>query len=232
MFTNADSVRMYKNGRFLKEYVPHNDAFENLKNSPILIDDYIGNAIVENENYSSKQAELLKRALNHIALYGYGQLPPKILWIAAKCLVLYRMSMDEIVGLYTKYIGDWGGTATEYRFEAVKDGKVVKTVVKTTMNKPSLAVEVSTHILEEKNSYDVAAVRIRAVDEHENTLPYCGEALELSVEGPIELIGPKVIPLRGGMSGTYVKTIGESGKAKLTIFNPQLGEVKVEFEIK
>lgn len=231
MFTNADSVRMYKNGRFLKEYVPHNDAFKNLKNSPILIDDYIGNAIVENENYSSKQAELLKRALNHIALYGYGQLPPKILWIAAKCLVLYRMSMDEIVALYTKYIGDWGGTATEYRFEAVKDGKVVKMVVKTTMNKPSLAVEVSTHILEEKNSYDVAAVRIRAVDEYENTLHYCGEALELSVEGPIELIGPKVIPLRGGMSGTYVKTIGESGKAKLTIFNPQLGEMKVEFEV-
>lgn len=140
---------MCKNGRFLKEYVPHNDAFKNLKNSPILIDDYIGNAIVENENYASKQAELLKRALNHIALYGYGQLPPKILWIAARCLVLYRMSMDEIVGLYTKYIGDWGGTATEYRFEAVKDGKVVKTVVKTTMNKPSLAVEVSTHILED-----------------------------------------------------------------------------------
>ena len=115
--------------------------------------------------------------------------------------------------------------------KAVKDGEVVKTVIKTTMNKPSLAVEVSSHVLVEKNSYDVAAVRIRAVDENDNTLYYCGEALELSVEGPIKLIGPRIVPLRGGMSGTYVKTIGEKGTGILTISNPQLGNRKVVFNI-
>ena len=231
MFTNADSVKMYKNDRFLKEYVPHSETFKHLKYSPILIDDYIGNAIVENEKYSPKVAEMLKTVLNHIALYGYGQLPFRLLWIAFQCIVLHHMSMDEVVALYTKYIGDWGGTATQYRFEAIKNGEVVKTVVKSTMNKPSLAVEVSSHVLEEKNSYDVAAVRIRAVDENENILNYCGEALELSVEGPIELIGPRMIPLRGGMTGTYVRTIGKKGKGVLNITNPQLGKVKVEFTV-
>ena len=232
IFTNADSVKMYKNGRFLKEYVPHNDTFKHLKKSPILIDDYIGNAIEENETFSSKQAQMLKAALNYIALYGYGKLPPRIMWIAAKCLTIYRMTMEDIVALYTKYIGDWGGTATEYKFEAIKDGKVVKTVTKTTMNKPSLNVKVSSAKLIEKNSYDVAAVRIYTVDENENTLFYCNEPLELSVEGPIELIGPKITTLRGGMGGTYVKTIGESVKAVLTISNPQLGNVKIEFDVK
>ena len=231
MFTNADSVKMYKNGRFLKEYVPHNDTFQHLTNSPILIDDYIGNAIEENEKFSKKQAEMLKTALNYIALYGYGKLPPRILWIAARCLTIYRMSMEDIVSLYTKYIGDWGGTATEYKFEAIKDGKVVKTVSKTTMDKPALKANVSTYVLKEKNSYDVAAVRIRAVDENENTLYYCNEPLEFSVEGPIEIIGPKITSMRGGMGGTYVKTTGESGKAILTISNPQLGDVKIEFEV-
>ena len=231
MFTNADSVKMYKNGRFLKEYVPHNDTFQHLKNSPILIDDYIGNAIEENENFSKKQAEILKTALNYIALYGYGKLPPRILWIAARCLTIYRMSMEDIVSLYTKYIGYWGGTATEYKFEAIKDGKVVKTVIKTTMDKPSMKAKVSSYVLKEKNSYDVAAVRIRAVDENENTLYYCNEPLELSVEGPIEIIGPKITSLRGGMGGTYVKTTGKSGKGILTVSNPQLGDVKIEFEV-
>ena len=113
MFTNADSVKMYKNGRFLKEYVPHNAAFQHLKKSPILIDDYIGNAIEENEN----------------------------------------------------------------------------------------------------------------------TLYYCNEPLEFSVEGPIEIIGPKITSLRGGMGGTYVKTTGEGGKAILSISNPQLGNVKLEFDV-
>ena len=232
IFTNADSVKMYKNGRFLKEYVPHSETFKHMKYSPILVDDYIGNAIVENERFTSKQAEILKTALNYIALYGYGQMPPKILWMAFRCMVFYRMSREEIVDLYTKYIGDWGGTATEYRFEAVKDGKVVRCVTKTTMNKPGLAVEVSSRILEEKNSYDVAAIRIRAVDENQNILHYCSEPLELAVEGPIELIGPRMVPLRGGMTGTYVKTTGKSGKGILTISNPQLGEVKIEFEVK
>ncbi len=232
IFSNADSVKMYKNGRFLKEYIPKDDKFPHLKNSPILIDDYIGDALLENEEFSKRQSEMLKTALNHIALYGYGQLPFKIMWIAAQCFVVYRMTMDEIVALYTKYIGDWGGSATEYKFEALKDGKVVKTVIKTTMDKPSLAVEVSSHVLEEKNSYDVAAIRIRAVDENENTLYYCGEPLKLSVEGPIELMGPEIVPLRGGMTGTYVKTTGEKGGAVLTISNPQLGEVKVKFDVK
>ena len=232
IFTNADSVKMYKNGRFLKEYVPHSETFKHMKYSPILVDDYIGNAIVENERFTSKQAEILKTALNHIALYGYGQMPPKILWMAFRCMVFYRMSREEIVDLYTKYIGDWGGTATEYRFEAVKDGKVVRCVTKTTMNKPGLAVEVSSRVLEEKNSYDVAAIRIRAVDENQNILHYCSEPLELAVEGPIELIGPRMVPLRGGMTGTYVKTTGKSGKGILTISNSQLGEVKIEFEVR
>lgn len=232
IFSNADSVRMYKNDRFLKEYIPKNNKFPHLKNSPILIDDYIGDAIMENEGFSKRQADMVKTALNHIALYGYGQLPPRILWIAAQCLVVYHMTMDEIVSLYTKYIGDWGGTATQYRFEAIKDGKVVKVVRKTTMDKPNIKVNVSKTVLEEKNSYDVAAIRIQAVDENENTLYYCSEALKLSVEGPIQLIGPDMVPLRGGMSGTYVKTTGEQGEAVLTISNPQLGEVKVEFEVK
>ena len=232
MFTNADSVRMYKNDKFLKEYIPKSEKFPHLKSSPVLIDDYIGNAIIENEKFSKRQAELLKTALNYIALYGYGNLPLKILWIAAQCFVVYHMSMDEIVSLYTKYIGDWGGEATRYRFEAVKDGKVVKTVIKTTMEQPGMKVNVSKTILEDGNSYDAAAIRIQAVDENENILSYCGEALKLSTEGPIELIGPDVIPLRGGMTGTYVKTTGEKGKAVLTIYNPQLGEVKVNFEVK
>ena len=99
------------------------------------------------------------------------------------------------------------------------------------MDKPALKANVSSSVLKEKNSYDVAAVRIRAVDENENTLYYCNEPLELSVDGPIEIIGPKITSLRGGMGGTYVKTTGESGKAILSISNPQLGNVKIEFEV-
>ena len=54
---------------------------------------------------------------------------------------------------------------------------------------------------------------------------------KLTVEGPIELIGPDMISLRGGMSGFYVKTTGEKGKAKVTISCPRVEDQTVEFEI-
>ena len=231
IFSNADSVKMYKNGRFLKEYTPRNEKFPNLKASPILIDDYIGNALEEQEHYPPKQAEMVKKVLNHIALHGYTALPPRILWLAAMCMACYRMTRQNIVDLYTKYIGDWGGSATEYRFDAIRNGQVIKTVIKSPMKKPSLQVSVSSHTLVEEKSYDVAAIRIRAVDENGNLLLYCNEPLKITAEGPVEIIGPDVVSLKGGMAGTYVKTTGCGGKAAVTLSNPQLGNVKINFEI-
>ena len=41
------------------------------------------------------------------------------------------------------------------------------------------------------------------------------EAVCLSVEGPLKILGPSVVPLRGGMAGTYLATTGEAGRAVL-----------------
>lgn len=231
IFSNADSVKMYKNGRLLKEYTPRNARFPHLKASPVLIDDYIGDALLENEKFAPGQAKMLKKALNHIALYGYNKLPLKNLWIAFRCMVLWGMTMGEIVDLYTRYVGDWGGSATEYRFDAIKDGNVVKTVIKTPMSRPRLQVLVSSHTLVETVSYDVAAIRIRAVDEFDNLLYYCGEPLKITAEGPLEIVGPDMVSLKGGMAGLYVRSAGVRGKGTVTVSNPQLGSVQIPFEV-
>ena len=63
--------------------------------------------------------------------------------------------------------------------------------------------------------WDCAAVSLRAIDQNGNLLPYCGEAVCLSVEGPLKILGPSVVPLRGGMAGTYLATTGEAGRAVL-----------------
>ncbi len=232
IFSNADSVKMYKNDRLLKEYFPNKGPFSHLSASPMLVDDYIGDALQQQEHFPEKQAKLVKDALNYIALHGYNRLPPKLLWAALRCVAGYGMKIDQIVSLYTKYIGDWGGSATAYRFEAIRDGKVVKTVTRTPMSRAGLKTRVSSHTLEEKTSYDVALVRIHAVDEWEKLLPYCMEPLKIGVEGPIELIGPDLVSLKGGMTGVYVRSTGEPGEALLTLSNPQLGEVKIPFVVK
>ena len=53
----------------------------------------------------------------------------------------------------------------------------------------------------------------------------------LSVEGPVEIIGPCVVPFIGGAAGTYVKTMGQSGSGKLTI--KSLGKTySIELDVK
>ncbi|MBE5819185.1 MAG: glycoside hydrolase family 2 protein, partial [Clostridiales bacterium] len=200
VFTNADSVKMYKNDRFIKEYLPRNERFSHLEKSPIQIDDYIGDLLESEEKMPSKKAKYVAKALNYIGINGYTTITPTLAKMALKCMVMYGMSINRIVDLYTKYVGDWGGRSTVYRFEAIKNGKIVKTVTKTPMNKMQLEVEASSLILHENMSYDVAVLRIRALDENGNLLPYCNEAIKLSASGPIEIIGPDMISLRGGMT--------------------------------
>ena len=232
MFTNADSVKMYKNGKFIKEYFPKNKFFPHLKKSPILIDDFIGDAIERNESFKPDQARTLTKALNYLARHGYGTLPPKILLMAAKCILLYGMKIQDIVGLYTKYAGDWGGSSREYRFDAIMQGKVVKSVTKSPMNKGTLKTDAYKTALFEGSTYDMTTIRITAIDEYGNLLNYSNEPIQITTEGPVEIVGPSILPLRGGMGGTYIKTTGKEGNATVTISSAQLGEVKISLAVK
>ena len=231
IFTNADSAKMYKNDRFTKEYKKTDSPYKNLKHGPVPIDDYIGNAIEEGEDFAPKQAAMVKEVLNLAARYGMNHLPKRAYYLAAKLMFFYHMKMEDAVALYNKYVGDWGGQSVVYKLEAIKDGKVVKTLVREPVQKVQYQITVSSQKLKETHTYDVAAVRIQAVDENGNLLPYFQEPVQLKCEGAIEIIGPDIISLQGGMGGTYVKTIGKTGSGKLMISSRQAGTREITFEI-
>lgn len=232
IFTNADSVRMYKNDRFIKEYKKEESHYKNLAHGPIVIDDFIGNAIRENESFAPAQEKGIKDALNAAARYGLSNLPKSVYLTALKMILVYHMKPEDAVTLYNRYIGDWGGESTSYRFEALKDGIVVKTLVKEPMSQVHLAAVADHTELRETSTYDVAAIRIAARDENGNLLSFFNESVQFFVEGPVELIGPGVISLQGGMGGTYLKTTGKApGMAKLRIENSQTEPIELEFTV-
>ena len=108
-----------------------------------------------------------------------------------------------------------GGPSSVYRFEAVWHGRTVRTVVKEPVQSVRLECTVHNPLLTDGPTWDCAAVSLRAIDQNGNLLPYCGEAVQLSVEGPVKILGPSIVPLRGGMAGTYLATTGEAGRAVL-----------------
>ena len=232
ILSNADSVKMYKNDRFIKEYLPGMSPYKHLKHGPILIDDFIGDSFAQNERFRPKHAKEITDAMNLVARGSLNHIPKRLYLTALKLLLIYHIDFAEVTRLYTKYIGDWGGTATVYRFDAIKDGKVVKSVTKEPVREIRLEAEADHTILTEQHSYDVALVRIRAVDDHGNVLPFYQEPVRLIAEGDISIIGPETIALQGGMGGTYVKSLGRSGQGALLLQSLTAGEVRIPFQIK
>ncbi|MBO5303900.1 MAG: glycoside hydrolase family 2 protein [Lachnospiraceae bacterium] len=230
IFTNADSVKMYKNDILLHEYTKADSAYKNMQNGPVEIIDFMGTQLEDNENFKPKQAEMIKTLMNYVALHGMEHLPLSMKALAAKLILIYHMRMEDAIALYTKYVGDWGGMAKVYRFDAVKDGKVVKSITKAVMQKVKLLAEASHTTLKEAESYDVAAIRIKATDEYGNVLPFFMEPVKITVEGAAKLIGPDVVSLHGGMGGAYIKTTGESGKITVTISTNQAESIQLEIQ--
>lgn len=226
VFTNADSVRLYKNGVFVREFLPCREEYPAIAHPPVVIDDFIGELLETQEKFDPETAETVKECLIATAKFGPSALPPKILAKFAKLMLLKGFKFSDGVELYGKYVGNWGGEATVWRFDAVKDGKTVRSVTRSPGQRARLEVSVSSHCLTEGDTYDVAAVRIRAIDGHGNLAPYWQEPVTLSASDGLEIIGPHVISLKGGSGGTYVKSCGKSCSAELLV-----NDIIIRFEI-
>lgn len=226
VFTNADCVRLYKDGVFVREFAPSRDEYPALPHPPVIIDDFIGELLITQEGFDEKTAAAVKECLLAVAKFGPSSLPPKILAKFARLMLLKGFKFSDGVELYGKYIGNWGGEATKWRFDAVKGGRIVCSVTRCPGQRVHLEVSTSKTQLCEGDTYDAAAVRIRAVDECGNLAPYWQEPVILKCAGPIVLIGPEIISLKGGSGGCYVKTCGSSGSAELCV-----NDIKIKFEI-
>ncbi len=231
VFTNADEVRMYKDDRFIRSYTHKDSPYKHMTRPPIEIDDFIGDEIARNENFTPTQAKYVADILNYAARFGMNHLSPEILAKAGVLMTKYRMSFEDAYKLYGKYVVSWGGAAVRFRFDAVKDGKVVASAVKSPAARRVLRADASHTTLTEGATYDVAAVRLALTDETGNVLPFAQESVQLAAEGPIEVIGPKCAMLRGGLGGTYVKTKGLTGDAALTLALEGAETVRIAFTV-
>jgi beta-galactosidase len=229
-FTNADSVRVYKNNDLIQEFWPNHKEFNHLEHPPILIDDMIGDRLMEVEGYSRGKAEQVKGLLQDFAEHGF-RLPIKSKLMAAKLMVVNKLTFQEAYRLYSTYFSDWGSQARKYRFDAIKNGEVVVSVVKCPTDKAHLEVDVSHTKLVEDTTYDVASIRIHAKGQQGSLLTYYQEPLELRAEGAIEIIGPRIISMKGGCAGTYVKSKKEAGEGKLIITSNDMETVELSFVV-
>ncbi len=229
IFTNADTVALYRDGEFVTRFA-HKDM-GGLKYYPILMEDTIGCLLETREGFPKKKANALRKCLMAVSKYDINVLPLKHKLRLGWCMLRYNMNFQDGVTLYGKYIANWGGEATVWRLDGEKDGKVVVSITRTPNCKLHLEATPSKLSLREQASYDMAAVRIRILDENGCAAPYAQLPVQLSLEGEAELVGPEVVTAEGGMCGTYIRTTGKPGTAKLTLSTSQTEPVTLTFTI-
>ncbi|MDC7125564.1 MAG: glycoside hydrolase family 2 TIM barrel-domain containing protein [Spirochaetales bacterium] len=205
-FTNADSVKLYKNNDFVKEFFPLKGKYEAMPHPPVLIDDYIGQLMETNEGFSTKKSEAVKELFAAVRKYGQSDLPLKYKLKMLKLMVRYHFTFDDGVRLYSEYVANWGGTVNTYRFDFIWNGEVVKTVNLRPMSEQRFVVNAKRTSLIEESSYDAVSVRFRMESENGRLLSFCNDIVSLEVSDNLEIIGPSQLPLRGGVGGTWVKT--------------------------
>ena len=210
-FTNAESLRLYRDNDFVAEFTPdRRGRFAALPHPPIEIHDFVGLLLEKYEGIDRTAAPQVAAILNEMRRDALNLSP-----LSRVRMLSLRLSANDLLRMYYKYIGVLGGPSSVYRFEAVWHGRTVRTVVKEPVQSVRLECVVHNPILTDGPTWDCAAVSLRAIDQNGNLLPYCGEAVQLSVEGPVKILGPAIVPLRGGMAGTYLATTGEAGRAVL-----------------
>ena len=229
-FTNADEIALYKNGDFVTKFRPY--GWKALEHAPIAVEDTIGALLETKEGFPKAKADALRKCLLSAGKYGLANMPLKdklrMLW----CMMRYKMTFQDGYDLYGKYVGNWGGESTVWRFDALKDGKTVASVTKSPGTKLHIEAKPSHTELSEGEVYDLAAVRIRLLDEYGNLAPYAQLPVTLTLSGNAELVGPSAVTLEGGSCGTYIRTTGDRGEAYLTISTPQTQPVSIKFNIK
>lgn len=230
VFTNADEVALYKNDRYVTSFRP--SGWSGLTHGPVLADDTIGCLLNTQEGFTGAKEKLLHDCLVSAGKHGLANMPLGDKLKMLRCMVMYKLTFADGVKLYGKYVGNWGGEATRWRFDGIRDGRTVASCTRAPGKHLHIEARVSSTALTERASYDMAAVRIRLLDEYGNTASYAQLPVELETDGVIGIAGPHTVTAEGGMCGTYVRSLGRAGSGTLTLRVQGLESVKIEFTVR
>ncbi len=72
---------------------------------------------------------------------------------------------------------------------------------------------------------DSTRIMVRALDQAGHKLPFFLDPVEIAVGGAGKLVGPSLVPLRGGATGFWVETTGKAGAIDVTVKSPRFAPV-------
>jgi beta-galactosidase len=231
IFTNCDYVKVYKNNHYIGTFYSSWDTYPSIPYPPVIVDDYIGDLLKENEKYSPKVANSIKKVLLSFQKNGMN-LPLSDKLRVLKLIIVNKLDMIEGEHLFGKYIGNWGQDGGSYRYEGYMDDVPLISVSKGAATQAILVAEPDDLSLHPQDTYDATRIVVRLQDEFGNDRPFASNILSITSSSELAIIGPCQLSLIGGSVGIYVKTTGLLGKGTVRISSPGFSDIVVNIEVK
>jgi beta-galactosidase len=70
---------------------------------------------------------------------------------------------------------------------------------------------------------DATRVIVRALDQAGRPLPFLDDIATVDVSGAAKLLGPRMLPIKGGVTGFWVETTGAVGNIVVSVSTTRLG---------
>ena len=215
-FTNMESVKVVRNGETIGTFTPDRKQFPHLKHPPIIITDLIGDALIRNEHFTKHDSDITKKIIHEVEVRGanltFGT-KLKTLYIMKK----YRLTYEEGVKLIYKYLSGWGHMRTLYRFEGIIGQEKIITRTLEEVKTTTLTTELSRKTMTLGATYDAMRIIVKKVNQHQELLPYCADAIDIKVTGAGSLIGPSKRTLVNGSLGFYIRTNNTKGVVTIEV---------------
>ncbi|RJX75279.1 glycoside hydrolase family 2 protein [Vibrio sinensis] len=127
-------------------------------------------------------------------------------------------------------LGDWGHTWNNLIIRGYTNGKLVMRKELAASPQPTeLSISLQTsHLMADCS--DTCRVTIKALDQHQQLLPYCKDVLSVSTSNNLSLIGPSMLALDGGAIGLWVKA-HQAGEATITVTSQIFGQQTLSLTI-
>jgi len=209
--TNVEQIRLYRDNKLIKTYIPSKKRY--LKNHLYKIDDFLGDILIKEENFSKLSSKFFKELLPRIYTNGLNfslKEKLKIFYILKR----HKLTLADLENLFFKYTS----MDVTYRFDGIIKGVVAITKVVSTNKKIDYEIIIDKEELEHDDTYDATRITIKKIDQDGNILRYGCDSVKVSVSKTLEILGEETFALHGGMAAFWVRS-----KEKNTI-----GEIKIK----
>jgi len=216
IWTNCDEVVLFRSGVRVGSYFPDRKSFPHLPHPPVVVRDLIGDRLA-GEGFSRRDQALVKELVGVIFSEGFEALGKRQLLRLGLMLARKRMSFADAEKLVARFAIGWGEKIDTFELVGLVEGREV---ARRRHGGDAYAAKLEVAVDDRElraDGTDVTRVVLRLLDQYGNVQPFAAEAVEVSAEGPGAIVGPRLLPLLGGVTAFWLRAGTEPGTVRILV---------------